>query len=438
MNIRECDCDSSKIRTVLGEGSYGIVKEYGPDKVIKFNVDKNAERDFLFLACGIEMNANAILAKSGHPNITQFLGACDIEELNVSGPVDQFALIFEKVDTLNFYQKHEILKNNCLGVMSDILLGIEYIHSFGFVHRDLSTSNIFFINNVAKIGDLGTCIYLNDFAELSVLKYYNQFPEKLVNYNGFTMDIFYIARTMLDFLNHDIANHLTNYNNVDAFTFNSDDEIKDYIIKKLECPRYHDLLEIIFLMIKMDGSQVLSATQLLNLPQFNKEREKINRVRERFPPNGKRPGIILTGFDNPSFEKCIEALRRNIPNKMEDFPFPFSEKKDLLMKYTTDTFKRYISKKILKNLEIEKTDLDIILALISIFYLVSKIVLRKSFYKVGYYDFMINSIRKNRGGPVIMYFLEIDDDSYRRDSFMRKKETDLIKVLDFELLNEAL
>lgn len=39
-------------------------------------------------------------------------------------------------------------------VAFDILKGLEFLHESNIMHRDIKSANIFFVNGVAKLGDL--------------------------------------------------------------------------------------------------------------------------------------------------------------------------------------------------------------------------------------------------------------------------------------------
>ncbi|KAH7851317.1 hypothetical protein Vadar_009731 [Vaccinium darrowii] len=49
-----------------------------------------------------------------------------------------------------------------LAIISQLVEGVHYIHKAGFVHRDLTRSNIFFDENNIQIGDFGLATFVTD------------------------------------------------------------------------------------------------------------------------------------------------------------------------------------------------------------------------------------------------------------------------------------
>lgn len=45
-------------------------------------------------------------------------------------------------------------ESQILKISYDILKGLKFLHNNHIMHRDIKTANIFFSNNVAKLGDL--------------------------------------------------------------------------------------------------------------------------------------------------------------------------------------------------------------------------------------------------------------------------------------------
>lgn len=50
---------------------------------------------------------------------------------------------------------HNARLQESLTIISQLVEGVHYIHKAGFVHRDLTRSNIFFDENNIQIGDFG-------------------------------------------------------------------------------------------------------------------------------------------------------------------------------------------------------------------------------------------------------------------------------------------
>ena len=149
--------------SLLGKGNYGSVykvqhiktKQYFAMKTIStFSCEKSSQTNFTLLD-SIE-NEIKILSQLNHPNITKLhcyfksestiyiiMELCDLGDLS--------SLIDMKRTKKQFFDEKEITT-----IMSQILNGLNYLHSNNIIHRDIKTLNIFLNhNNTVKIGDFG-------------------------------------------------------------------------------------------------------------------------------------------------------------------------------------------------------------------------------------------------------------------------------------------
>jgi len=64
--------------------------------------------------------------------------------------------------------------------MSQILLGVKYLHDQGILHRDISVDNIFLTRSGdVKIGDFGHAFTISTPPKLAITKFYHMPPELL-------------------------------------------------------------------------------------------------------------------------------------------------------------------------------------------------------------------------------------------------------------------
>ena len=143
-----------RITDILGEGGMGVVyKAY----------DTKLERNVAIKMLHTRPNQSEQLlhqlrkeakhqAKLIHPNIVMVHGL--LEHFSFLG------IVMEYVDGANLHQviahKGRLNVNESIKILEQVLLGIDYAHSKGFVHRDIKPSNIILNNEgVAKIMDFG-------------------------------------------------------------------------------------------------------------------------------------------------------------------------------------------------------------------------------------------------------------------------------------------
>ena len=92
-----------------------------------------------------------------HPNITQFIGICKLEESSL----DVLVMELMNSNLHEFLSKPDIQNNIPLSrkksILEDVACGLLYLHRKDIVHRDLTAKNVLLTSAlVAKIADLGT------------------------------------------------------------------------------------------------------------------------------------------------------------------------------------------------------------------------------------------------------------------------------------------
>ncbi|MGK9476136.1 protein kinase domain-containing protein [Melioribacter sp. OK-6-Me] len=153
-NLIGIQIDNYRIVSILGKGGMGIVYKAYDTKLDRFVAIKMLNSDMYDRLKFIERFKREAKnqAKLSHPNIVTVYGF--IEYDNLLGIVMEYVegesldKIIKRQGRFNLYDVFYILKQ--------ILLGLGYAHSKGFVHRDIKPSNIVLNKEgVAKVMDFG-------------------------------------------------------------------------------------------------------------------------------------------------------------------------------------------------------------------------------------------------------------------------------------------
>ncbi|MEG8947464.1 protein kinase domain-containing protein [Rosettibacter firmus] len=146
--------DNYRIVSVLGKGGMGIVYKAYDTKLDRYVAIKMLNADTFDKARFVERFKREAKnqAKLSHPNIVTVYGFIEYDELlgivmeYVEG--ESLEKVLQRQGRFNIYDVIYILKQ--------ILLGLGYAHSKGFVHRDIKPSNIILNREgIAKIMDFG-------------------------------------------------------------------------------------------------------------------------------------------------------------------------------------------------------------------------------------------------------------------------------------------
>ena len=153
--------DNYKIVSILGEGGMGIVYKGFDIKLERFVAIKILDQQALKNSKFIERFKREAKnqAKLNHPNIVPVYGFTEFNGL--------LGIIMEFVagETLEHVieRKSNLELAEAIGILKQILLGVGFAHSKGYIHRDLKPSNIIInYEGVAKIMDFGISKSLND------------------------------------------------------------------------------------------------------------------------------------------------------------------------------------------------------------------------------------------------------------------------------------
>jgi len=165
-----------KILSLLGEGGMGIVYKAIDIKLERFAALKilniNSTR-FSYMMERFRKEARN-QAKLTHPNIVSVYGF--VEEKNIMG----IAMEYIEGETIENIIEDEgrLETHHALDIISQVLEGISYAHSQGFIHRDLKPSNIIIdLNGNVKIMDFGISKSID---EIESITQYNARPGTLL------------------------------------------------------------------------------------------------------------------------------------------------------------------------------------------------------------------------------------------------------------------
>lgn len=142
-----------------GEGGFGRVF-YAKDskrgcKVAIKKLPHTSEKSCLNNKCEV-----AFLASCNHPNIVKFLDAWHVIDKNEMWIVTEYlegGTLSEAVKDHKFNERHIAY------IAREILRALKYLHSLGFVHRDLKSANVMMsMDGDIKLIDFGLCCDMKD------------------------------------------------------------------------------------------------------------------------------------------------------------------------------------------------------------------------------------------------------------------------------------
>ena len=146
-----------KILKELGKGSYGTVYtvlSYNNDNIyVMKKMELNHLKEKQQRECYREVS---ILRKVNHPNIIKYYSSFLEKEnlyiiMEYAESGDLYSLIKHYKKHLKFFEEFDIWR-----IASEILNGLNYLHSHNIIHRDIKCLNLFLTKDKhVKIGDLG-------------------------------------------------------------------------------------------------------------------------------------------------------------------------------------------------------------------------------------------------------------------------------------------
>jgi len=193
------------LAVIVGVGTHGIVKEVS----VHGTICAAKEIHHAFMHKEIEVSfikECKHCSKLLHPNIVQFLGI-----YYPSADAKLPWIIMERMyisltGLLEKFSPKEISYFTKTCILSDVSLGLQYLHGENVVHRDISSNNILLTEHlVAKIGDLGVAKMINPNESTSVPGTYIFMPPEAFSVNPQyekPVDVFSLGCVMIHMLNH--------------------------------------------------------------------------------------------------------------------------------------------------------------------------------------------------------------------------------------------
>lgn len=175
----------------IGKGSYGKVSLMRDKKTRELVVVKSIK--FKSKDSGSRESAKQeaiVLSQLQHPNIIKYLDSFANSPTEYC-IVQEFA---DGEDLQKYISSHDQLsENQILKIFTQIIFGLNYIHSKNILHRDIKTANIFlFANGIVKLGDFGISREISEkhLAKTMIGTPYFMCPEILLGRRyGFPADI---------------------------------------------------------------------------------------------------------------------------------------------------------------------------------------------------------------------------------------------------------
>ena len=297
----------------LGKGSYGTV--YTIKSLLNSQIYVMKKMDINHLKPNQQQECHrevSILKKVSHPNIIKYYSSFIEQEILYI--IMEYAELGDLYSLIKHYKKHGKYFNelDLWKITSEILSGLEYLHSKKIIHRDIKSGNIV-VNSITKelnVIDWGLSEYYVEnykYCTRVGTRYYKA-PELLLDYKkyDYAIDlwsvgcIFGAILFQKDFLFkgedindqlvkianvfgfQEIENYLNKYKNETKISQKSLDQIKNYTKKEWtsfinQNNKYlinDEALDLLDKLLKFDHEERINAKDALNHPYFKDLDEK--------------------------------------------------------------------------------------------------------------------------------------------------------------------
>lgn len=204
----------------------------------------------------------------------------------------------QKGDLLKMLKSNPLDKRKIRYFATQLLLGVEYLHSYGLCHRDLKLDNLFITSDdTLKIGDLAFAEFSRDgvMTDKCGTKHYLP-PEAFTSpeYNGFAADMWAVGIIIYAMFTRSLP-----FKSSDALDFTKEIDFK-YVD-----PPYIPIIQSLLNIRNPEARP--TASELLEHPLFECQGQ------QRFPPHSR----VVDPFDQIDTE-LIHSLARRL-NKSPDY-----------------------------------------------------------------------------------------------------------------------
>ena len=305
------------IEGILGKGSYGnvylcrdeISKNHVTLKKIQVKDDPKAKES-------VQSEAS-LLRELRHPSIISYIDSFFADD-------GDYCIILEFAnfnDLQNYIKKNKnIPEKKVLQIFTQIIMGLQYIHEKGVLHRDIKAANVFmFKNGLVKLGDFGISRKMDkeNLATTIIGTPYYMCPELIKGEPySFPADIWAAGCVLFEMLTHE-----------HAFKGRSRDElftnITRYNIGEFPKEYSQELIDLMKWMLSMEPSQRPTCDEILKTNIISRGlqqlKDKLIRLQHTPSREGSRKSSIPTKQSSSASTKKKSSASQSKLEESEDY-----------------------------------------------------------------------------------------------------------------------
>ncbi|EAY18256.1 CAMK family protein kinase [Trichomonas vaginalis G3] len=300
----------------IGKGSYGKVYlmkdnkngDYVVVKTIKIKGSDDSSRK-------TAQKEATLLSNLRHPNIIAYIDS-------FYTPQGDFSIVLEYADGKDlqkYLESHEEIKEKkVLQIFTQIILGLEYIHSQNILHRDIKTANVFlFKRGLVKLGDFGISreVTEDSFAQTMIGTPYFMCPELLRgDPYSFPADIWAAGCVLFELLTHKHA--FTGKSREELFT-----NIKSGNMSMMPSGYSKELIELLMSMLQQDPNDRPTCKEILasNIigHGLNELQTELSKKCNSNPSSGRKSQIPPPSKNAPSSSRSSSRQNMSSQSKLD-------------------------------------------------------------------------------------------------------------------------